>query len=403
MSLHFDPIENNEGGFSVRQKLNNIIAELVNFINDPPEEDSPSKWEADGEEAIRPKDDKIVVAPALDVEGEFKLLDQTHNNVSESAVVLEDGRVVSESYIPTHTITFNLRNRLGEIATTVNGTLIIQGGATITFTGGTVTTELITGATYSYIIIVNGFANPSGSITVNENKTVNHTLQGEWVDEEDTYEVQIWTEKPEGSSPTPVEGSVSLSLENGVTLSRFLSVPSGHTNSRALFNDVPDGTHNYIIFTTVGYPIHTGQITVSGFDKSITVVIDPTQGGRGDDEDAVMEGRGALSVTEGVSLAVSRSQPTIIVKRDVNFTVTLPDATENKTVETMVRKAQAGGALTVSATGGIVMDDENKDVLTTTDKKAWAQLKSMDVSGTGTPDYRWVVTADSGHWTLDNI
>ncbi len=49
MALVFDPIQSGEDGGSVRSKLNDAITALVNFANNPSEDISQSKWEAEGE------------------------------------------------------------------------------------------------------------------------------------------------------------------------------------------------------------------------------------------------------------------------------------------------------------------------------------------------------------------
>ena len=67
MSIAWNDILNNEGGLSVRTKLNNAIAALVNFVNSPSEEDNQSKWEEESADDVKPKNDKGVVTPRLQV------------------------------------------------------------------------------------------------------------------------------------------------------------------------------------------------------------------------------------------------------------------------------------------------------------------------------------------------
>ena len=58
MSIVWNNITDAEGGLDVRNKLNNVIAALVGFVNDPAAEDDQSRWEENGATGISPKDDK---------------------------------------------------------------------------------------------------------------------------------------------------------------------------------------------------------------------------------------------------------------------------------------------------------------------------------------------------------
>jgi len=158
------------------------------------------------------------------------------------------------------------------------------------------------------------------------------------------------------------------------------------------------GTYSFS-FSFEGYMSASGEVTVEE-NKTVSVTVHPLPGV---DPESPPETRKSLYTKDGTSEDFSREVPNMIVERDENYTLSLPDAIDNKDVEFTARKAKAGGALTVA--GGVLMDGEENDVLTATEKGAWAIFKSVLVWDDNQSDYvrKWVVTADSGHWTLDNI
>jgi len=160
--------------------------------------------------------------------------------------------------------------------------------------------------------------------------------------------------------------------------------------------DVSTSVQFQIFDEAANYQTYIGNITNILENTTINVFMLPWAGQEIGD---VIEGRRGEWIDTGTASNLELSNPFAVVERDVNYTKTLPDAGDAKTVVMGARKAAAGGALTLVANGGFMMDGETGDVLTTTVKGAWIKVKSIDISGTDT----WVVIQDSGDWTIDTI
>lgn len=199
----------------------------------------------------------------------------------------------------------------------------------------------------------------------------------------DTYSVTITFQRP--VAPTDITGEVWLHKPG------FPPISSEISSNQAGF-EAENGTYSYMAFLD-GFLNMRGSITVSGADVTLTLNVESEFGV--DPEDTV-EGRGGVYINEGSESNLDIERPTAVVDRDANYDLQLGVAASNKSAEMGARKAETGGALTLQAEGGFVMDGDTGDVLTTTTKGAWVKVKSIDVDGT----YKWVVIMDSGDWTL---
>ncbi len=203
----------------------------------------------------------------------------------------------------------------------------------------------------------------------------------------DTYTLTINMASTAGFS-APTSGTVWIA-GNGVTM----AVP--FTDGQCIITGLPNGTYEFSVLTEE-YQVYSSDVTINGSNLTITATLTPPFGLQPGD---TVEGRGGDLIGEGTASNLELAKPVAIVERGVNYTLTLPDAGDAKTVEMSARKAAAGEALTLVANGGFMMDGETGDVLTTTVKGAWVKVKSIDIDGTDT----WVVIQDSGDWTIDTI
>lgn len=185
----------------------------------------------------------------------------------------------------------------------------------------------------------------------------------------------------------PISGSVWIT-GSGYTG----SIP--FTGGQAVIEGLPDGVYQFSILTE-NYLPYMGEATISGANQIIAAQL--SLGFSMPDE--VVGGRKGIRINSGVASNLELSNPVAVVERSVNYELALPDADAAQTVEMSARKSTTGGALTLVANGGFLMDGESGDVLTTTVKGAWVKVKSIDIDGTDT----WVVIQDSGDWQVDTI
>lgn len=186
--------------------------------------------------------------------------------------------------------------------------------------------------------------------------------------------------------PVSISGQVFFSKQN------FMDIVSVDGTSVSI--DLPDGTYQYIGHFDK-YNSISGSITVDGGAVTFNVELSPQFN---IEEADVVEGRGSLRKVSGSEDNLTLRRPVAVVERDENYDLTLPNPAEVSTAEMSARKSKSGGALTLNAEGGFVLDDEHGDVLTTTTKGAWVKVKAMEVDGT----MRWVIILDSGDWELDS-
>ena len=104
--MNWTNIFNGEGGQSVRNKINDAMNAISDFINDPSAEEEQSRWEASGETGIAPKDSKEIhgthaeIATAIfggnievDSAGNLVIQDQAPSIGHSPLRVDSDGRV----------------------------------------------------------------------------------------------------------------------------------------------------------------------------------------------------------------------------------------------------------------------------------------------------------------------
>jgi len=107
-------IENNEGGASVRQKINDAMNALFGFKNNPAPAEEQSRWEDVGVNGIQPKDDKeihgtLVNVSALEVaenvevdeQGNFYIKDQAPSVGASPLRINTDGKVYAATVTAT--------------------------------------------------------------------------------------------------------------------------------------------------------------------------------------------------------------------------------------------------------------------------------------------------------------
>ncbi len=322
-------IDNAEGGESVRDKINAAFAYLFGWVADPPEGEDQSQWEAQGANDIKPKDDKGVVAPNL--------------NVADDFIVPPAGDIV---------LSRNTTIAVGDLKVTDLAATADPVPVLVDNTGKLIT-ELPVGGI--------------NTITINIYSTVTGAPLSGYL--------QFYN-LPGYGDPIQFSGLPSVFIEN---------LPNIAANVRFRVDEVNGDYKPY--FGSLG--------AISGsefYEVNMESIIGIQPGD-------VVEGRGTVKVSEGVATSADRANPVLLVARDENHTVTLPDAELNNTVEISARKTVAGEALTLFSNEMIVLDEQEGNVLTTTVKGAWARVKSAKDGLV----WKWYVVQDSGDWEVDTI
>ena len=394
-----------EGGGSVRAKINDAMNYLFGAIQ--------NYWEI-VEGVLKPKDDLDVEIGNLTTnhhetntwiaggnvrvdEGDLYIDDiAAPGLLPESLFIFPSGRVATMNEFVTYELQLNFLLPNGS-QSTIGGIVIINNIQTVSIIEGVANFPMVPDDTHSLHILPAGFRQMTVPVTIDgENKQKYITLVPEYGDTAlPTQTVTFVIQKPAGSSPSPPEGFVTLFIGDK-SVSKFLA-PVG-SDGHAVFEGVPQGTHDYIFMP---HPIDmwetiTGSVTVSMSPVTVTLTLYRLNLRS---EQQAIQGVGAVYITEGSEANLEPETPTVVVATGANFDLMLPHPFVSEGAEVRARKDTAGGALTLHAEEGFILNGAEGDVITTTVAGAWVVAKVMLVSGS----LKWVVVTDSGNWELDVV